>query len=90
MFHAAVQHIEGYIAARPIEKIETHAAYAALMQSVEFALRRLVVDTSHAVKASLRMRNRIEGRGVIEPMHARLNDNRSFNADHRHHFHIML
>ena len=44
MFHAAIENFEPYIAARPVEQVETDAAHAAFMQFLQFTLRRTVVD----------------------------------------------
>ena len=53
MFHAAIQNVELYIAARPVEQVETDSAHAAVMQLLQFALRRFVVDARDAAKATV-------------------------------------
>ena len=34
VLHAAIQDVELYVAARPVEQVETHAANTAVMQSL--------------------------------------------------------
>jgi hypothetical protein len=60
-FDAAVEDIEGDVAAGPIQQIETHAADAAVMQPVQLALRRFVVDATDAAKLAAGIFYRIQG-----------------------------
>src|SRR4029434_10772930 len=81
VLHAAIQDIELYIAARPVEQVETDAADAAFVQSLQFALRRFVVDAGDAPKAAAGLGDGIQCCCVVKPVHAGLNDYAPLDPD---------
>ena len=87
---AAVEHVKPNIAARPVEQIKSHAADAPVMQTLEFIVRRLVVDAADAAEFAVGVLDRVESRRVVEAVHARLDDDGALDADHREHFLIVF
>src|SRR5437762_14342229 len=87
---AAIEDVELYIAARSIEEVETHAANAAVVKPLQFPFRRRFVNPSDPAKIPAGVFDRVEGRRIIQAMHARLHDDGALDADDREHFLIVL
>src|SRR5688500_15464130 len=87
---AAIEHVNFDVAAGAVEQVEAHAANTAVVQPLEFVTRRRVIDASDAAKLTGGIFDRVESRGIVEAMHARLNHDGAPDADDGDHFAIML
>src|SRR6266576_3260109 len=87
---AAIEDVELYIAARSIEEVETHAANAAVVKPLQFPLQRRFVNPSNPAKIPAGVFDRIEGRRIIQAVHARLHDDGALDADDMNHLEIVL